>query len=199
MRDSDKLNILGPLQTPIVVTAALAAIVITLQSQAERPGWRTVSGLAFGVSLLWSVRYVFGGETITTSTGDGVHRHDKAWRRWRLAVFLLPLATGGLFAWTFLPSRQPLRAGVGIGGPHTPTVVFSSRPSGAAVRIARSLYADADPWLEKTDGSVQQLPERTPTSAPLAQGTYRVVFELDGMRLQRDVLVTAPVEVMVDF
>jgi hypothetical protein len=86
------------------------------------------------------------------------------------------------------------------GGPFTPMVVFDSSPRGAEVRVAKFYYADNDPWLlSKDEDKVARLPEHTLTRRRLGQGHYWVVFDLNGKRVQKYVVVQGPTVVKVQF
>jgi len=85
------------------------------------------------------------------------------------------------------------------GGPCSPMVVFDSVPRGARVRIARTYFADGDPWLQSKNESIYTLAEPTLTRARLGQGDYWVVFEFKDKRIHKHVIVTGPTVVKVRF
>jgi hypothetical protein len=202
--DWNAIKWLGPLATPIGIVLSLLALIATFQSHAATVGWKVVSSIVFVVSLVWSIWYLWATITKEPSGLAGVEprkvfRHgNKLWRR---VVFLLPIVTGVLCAMAFLQSKEEdyssLLQG---GGPYSPIVVFDSEPRGAEVRVAWSLYGEDDPWLEsKSNDKIARLPDHTLTWARLGQGHYLVVFELNGKRVQKYVIVQGPTVVKVEF
>lgn len=200
--DSGSFRWLGPLATPLAIALSLMALVVTFRSHAETLGWRTVSGICLGVSLGWSAWYlrsrVRPPGLLAGVEPRTVPRHTN--RSWRLVALLLPVLTISLFAASFLWPRKPdYSALLEGGGPYSPMVVFDSEPRGAEVRLAWSLYGEYDPWLEGNNDKIHRLPGHTLTRARLSQGHYWVVFELDGQRRQKYVVLTGPTVVIVKF
>jgi hypothetical protein len=87
------------------------------------------------------------------------------------------------------------------GGAINPMVVFHSKPAGATVSFARIFYAYDDPLLKSDEAKKHTftLPEPTPVKCPMYQGRYQVVFQLNGKLIPRELLVTVPTELSVDF
>jgi hypothetical protein len=200
---SSALKWLGPLATPILITLSILALLVTFRSYAETIGWKIISSVVFLVSAVWAVWYL-RATTIQDAQLAGVearsvHRHQHKW--WRRAAYALPVVTAVLCGAAFLQPREidysSLLQG---GGPYSPMVVFDSTPRGAEVRVAKSYVADDDPWLLSNDeDKVFRLPEHTLRRTRLWQGHYWVVFNLNGKRLQKYVIVQGPTVVKVQF
>jgi len=203
MRDTlDNFKWMGPFATPIAITLSLLALILTLQSYAQTVGWRLVSLVLFGATTAWAAWYLLARTTKDSElegvTARRVPRHSN--RVVRLVVLFLPLLAGGLSAYSLLQPPEPdysdLLQG---GGPYSPAVVFVSEPPGATVKLADVLAGENDPWLESEDNkSIMHLGE-TVTRARLYTGHYWVVFELNGKRIQKHIVVTEPMVVKAEF
>lgn len=202
--DWNGIKWLGPLAVPIGIVLSLLILIVTFQSHAEKLGWKVISSIVFIVSLAWSIWYLRATITKEPSRLAGVEprkvlRHEN--KLWRRIVLLLPIVTSVLCATAFLqPKEEDYSSLLQGGGPYSPIVVFDSKPRGAEVRVAWILYGEDDPWLENKDNDkILRLTERTLTRARLSQGHYWVVFELNGKRVQKKVIVQGPTVVKAEF
>jgi hypothetical protein len=199
--DTRDIRWLGPLATPLGAALSLLGLFATFRSYANSLGWKLVSLVLLVVSSAWCAWYlcarILQQSTILGGQQTLAYRHQK--RLWRRLSLLLPGGATILCGIAFLQPRAPdYTAMLQGGGPYSPVVVFDSHPAGAQVRLAWSLDAEGDPWLEGGRDKVFDL-GTTPTRVRLSQGHYWAVFKLNGRRLQRDVLVTAPTVVTVEF